>query len=392
MNRLQFVKKKITKLRYAVENPLDVRYLKFTKPQRGNGIVVVIHESNQLGASLLALHTAEELVAQGESVYIISRQFGQLDKKYATVAPLQIALTDRQFAVILTKLKQNYGFKRLLMITAAVGDLTKIGHDLGYSVVSEIHELASVIEVLKLQDATKQMLRYSDKVVFSTSIAKNEVLDLLHEQDKSKICIRPQGIYFKKADKNTIENSKKDLISKYPKIKDKKVVIGVGNTSERKGIDLFIKTARKVPECVFLWAGKRELYYNRLAKDLPNNFFYLGQMNSDQLSGLYELADVLLLSSRQDTLPSVILEAFLFHVPVIAARDSGGVIDIVNNSNGILTATASEADFSEAIKEMFANNKYITLKKDLIEADATDFSFSSYVSYIKNCLTGRHNN
>ncbi|MBT8951515.1 hypothetical protein BTI19_09250 [Lactobacillus delbrueckii subsp. bulgaricus] len=101
---------------------------------------------------------------------------------------------------------------------------------------------------------------------------------------------------------------------------------------------------------------------------------------------------MLLLSSRQDTLPSVILEAFLFHVPVIAARDSGGVIDIVNNSNGILTATASEADFSEAIKEMFANNKYITLKKDLIEADATDFSFSSYVSYIKNCLTGRHNN
>ncbi|MBT8954737.1 glycosyltransferase family 4 protein, partial [Lactobacillus delbrueckii subsp. bulgaricus] len=131
MNRLQFVKKKLTKLRYAVENPLDVRYLKFIKPQRGNGIVVVIHESNQLGASLLALHTAEELVAQGESVYIISRQFGQLNKKYATVAPLQIALTDRQFAVILTKLKQNYGFKRLLMITAAVGDLTKIGHDLG---------------------------------------------------------------------------------------------------------------------------------------------------------------------------------------------------------------------------------------------------------------------
>lgn len=366
-----------------MESPSDIKYLKFSKPRKCNGIVVVIHESNPLGASLLALHTAEELVSQGESVYIISRQFGQLNKKYAAVAPLQIALTDKEYAAILTKLKQSYGFKRLLMITAAVGDLTKIGHDLGYSIVSEIHELASVIDFLKLQNATKQMLRYSDKVIFSTSIAKNEVLDLLHEQDSSKICIRPQGIYFEKADKNIIENNKKCLILKYPKIKNKKIVIGVGNTSERKGFDLFIKTARKVPECVFLWAGKKELYYNRVAKDLPNNFFYLGQMNSDQLSGLYELADVLLLSSRQDTLPSVILEAFIFNVPVIAARDSGGVVDLVNNSNGLLTATADDTDFSKAIDKMFTNDKYITLKKNLIETDATEFSFSSYVSYIK---------
>ena len=99
-------------------------------------------------------------------------------------------------------------------------------------------------------------------------------------------------------------------------------------------------------------------------------------LNSEQLSGLYSMADVLLMSSRKDTLPSIIMEALLFDVPVIGSKDSGGIVDIVNETNGFLTNSCSSSEFSNAINEIFGR------KKKKLSKSIEDLSFENYVSYL----------
>lgn len=374
------------RIKNIVHNPTDARFCLFNKKVKPNGIVIVIHESNRLGASLLALHTAEELVKQGENVYIISLQFGELNEEYAKVAPLQIIFSKNKFRNTLKKLKDNYGYNRILMITAAVGEFTKEAKELNFMVISEIHELASVIEQLGLQNATNQMLTYSDKIIFSTSQARDEIVRLFGNNcDTKKIYVIPQGTYYKKPTLTVIKSEKEKLYSQYPRLKSAKVIIGVGNTSARKGFDIFIETAIKMPHYMFVWAGKKERYYDQILKkfshNMPDNFIYLGQLDNTELAGVYSIASLLLLSSRKDTLPSTIFEAMLFNVPVIGSQNSGGVADVINGKNGALTKEASSQAFRNAIIQLMKEDTYSKIN-DFMRHNKQDNSFTDYVQHI----------
>ena len=54
-------KKQLTKIKRIFQNPGDFKYLSVNKKVKQSGILLAIHESQELGASILALHIAEEL-------------------------------------------------------------------------------------------------------------------------------------------------------------------------------------------------------------------------------------------------------------------------------------------------------------------------------------------
>ena len=368
------IKKVLTRIRRIIQNPKDCKLLIAPKRISPDGILIVIHESQELGASLLALHTAEEMIRQGKNVYIVSRQFGKLNTEYQKIAPTQIALSKSKYQRICRMLYKN-GYNKALMVTASTGDLVKTTKECGFEVVSMIHELGQVIEMLHLEKATNEMLACSDKVLFSTSIAKKQILELCDFQDSEKIVIRPQGIYYKKPSEKIILEQKEKLLSSYPMLEGKKIVAGIGNTSERKGFDIFLQTAKLLPQYEFVWAGKKENYYDTFVQKigLPENFVYLGSMNSIQLSGVYSLADVYLMCSRFDTLPSTIFESLIFSTPVIGSIKSGGIVDAIDDKNGYLTEEAECTQFAEAIE--------IVLHKEFKIAELGN-SFEDYVRYV----------
>lgn len=374
------VKSVLARLKLMAKNPSDIKYVKYSNSENG-GIVLVIHESKRLGASLLLLRIAEEMVKQGEKVYIISKTFGELNAEYAKIAPVQIVLNSRQLKNTLERLKQG-GFDRILVNTVSAGDVVPVAKDKGFYCVSLIHELEYVIKLLQLENKAKLMIENSDEIVFSTSVAQEEVLKYL-SLEKIETRIKPQGIYYRKPAKSVIDSLVNDLLVKYPAINNKFIVIGVGNTTFRKGFDIFVDTAEKTPEALFLWCGSKENYYNEVMekRELPN-FIYLGKMNSDELAGVYQIADVMLMSSRKDTLPSVIFESLLFGVPVIGARDSGGIIDIVNDSNGVLTRTSDADEFTDAIRFLMKDNNYKRMSGKISEMDLSCFSFENYVKWL----------
>lgn len=78
-------------------------------------------------------------------------------------------------------------------------------------------------------------------------------------------------------------------------------------------------------------------------------------------------ADALVLFSRYENLPCVILEALCCGVPVIGTT-VGGISEVVDNHNGILVEEGNEVQLINALSEMIT--RYDTYDRELISANA----------------------
>lgn len=126
-------------------------------------------------------------------------------------------------------------------------------------------------------------------------------------------------------------------LKSYPKqskiASGKKVVLGVGVASWRKGFDLFLQTAaisiHQFPnEFEFIWVGpistqdRKRAEYDIQLLGLNCSFKLVGE--SEEVYSYYQNSDLLFLSSREDPFPLVMLEAAVFSLPVIYFQGTGG--------------------------------------------------------------------
>jgi glycosyltransferase involved in cell wall biosynthesis len=122
----------------------------------------------------------------------------------------------------------------------------------------------------------------------------------------------------------------------------------VGEISKRKGTDRLERVLAElgpVKDFQFLIIGEG-LSEPAFAHDLKARLAsrqvrFLGRR--ERMKELYQEMDVLLVPSRQDPLPTVIVEAGLSGVPVVGAR-AGGIPEMISNGkNGFLFDTEAEA-------------------------------------------------
>jgi glycosyltransferase involved in cell wall biosynthesis len=109
-----------------------------------------------------------------------------------------------------------------------------------------------------------------------------------------------------------------DVSSKYSK-----KVICIARIAKQKRFDLFIETAKKLPEYAFIWIGNQ-----CEVNDVPKNVFMLGNIVG---AGRYcRYADVFMLPSNYEGLPIVIIEAMSYGKPIVASH-VGGIGEIVRD-------------------------------------------------------------
>lgn len=374
----------INAVKVLSKTPNDLGRFVFGRNAKTNGIILISHESLRHGAEYLLLHIAEELVKQGENIYIISRQVGPMNREFTKCAPVQIVPTDAMYVKAIRKLRDQYEYKRMILNTAICGNWTKPAKDCGYSVVSLIHELPGVLEELSAVESARSMIRYSDSVIFSSEEIRKRDLEYLKEPDNSRIHIKAQGVYFKKPTPMECQAASKKIIENYKIATDRKIVIFIAGTCKRKGFDIFAEVARQMPEYLFVQAGELTETYYEMKGTLPSNLICIGELDSTMLSGLYELADLLLLASREDPLPSVVFESLVFGKPVVGSCTSGGIRDIINGKNGILTDETTAEAFAEAVRKVM--DQLEAMKRYIIENVHYENSFSDYVSYLIKCF------
>ena len=132
----------------------------------------------------------------------------------------------------------------------------------------------------------------------------------------------------------------------------------------RKGVDLLYKSISKLKDksdISLVIFGTKEKSVNTF-----NNIkvFELGSFYSDnELSEIYNIANVVCIPSRQDNLPSLSLEANACGIPVVSFKVFGLVDLIEHNVNGYLAEPYDVNDFAKGINWALNENKDIICLK-----------------------------
>ncbi len=117
--------------------------------------------------------------------------------------------------------------------------------------------------------------------------------------------------------------------------------------NHRKGLAYLLDALERLPknEYLLIVAG------HTMRPDLFPNLHHLGYLKTaDELSLAYSAADVFVLSSLAENLPNTICESLMCGTPVVAF-DTGGINELLNESNGILVPLKDSELLSRAVKK-----------------------------------------
>ncbi len=133
-------------------------------------------------------------------------------------------------------------------------------------------------------------------------------------------------------DLEVFKERKSDFRKKYA-IEDKFIILGVAyNWDEGKGIDVFTELSGTLPnDCRIVLVGTNE----KVRNNLPDNITAIDRTaDQKELSEIYSAADVFVNATREDTFPTVNIEALACGTPVVTF-DTGGSGEIIDETCGI---------------------------------------------------------
>ena len=169
---------------------------------------------------------------------------------------------------------------------------------------------------------------------------------------KSEIIVIPNGI---EADKfypiDKSETRKKVSISSTSKI-----ILCVSRLSHEKGIDVLLKSFKILPKknvnLLIIGDGSERDNLTSLSKQLEidDKVSFLGTINHAEIPLWINSADLMVLPSRTEGWPNVIMEAFSCGIPVVATN-VGGVPEIITSRDlGIIVPAEMPEKMAEAMQ------------------------------------------
>jgi glycosyltransferase involved in cell wall biosynthesis len=200
----------------------------------------------------------------------------------------------------------------------------------------------------------KHILTQSDAAVFlyHTLAAQAELLGI----PPQKVTVIPNGVdttAFNSIDPTASRN----LLN----ITDENVILTVCRLAPVKGIETLIAVTRMllkegIPvKTLVAGDGPYRKAYERKARDLKDNFVFLGNVPHNRIPSLISACDVFLLTSISEGLPSVVLEAGACRKPVVASN-VGGIPDIISDgASGFLVNPKDVSSFFTATKQLLQN-------------------------------------
>lgn len=158
-------------------------------------------------------------------------------------------------------------------------------------------------------------------------------------------------------DLNVFRPRKSQFKKRYKIGQDKKVLLGVASVwGERKGLDVFVKLAENLDsekyQIILVGINRR------LAKCLPENIVCIDKTsNQTELAEIYSVADLFINPTREDTFPTVNIEALACGLPIITFR-TGGSAEIVDSLCGRVVDCDDFDNLKKEIESILNNNMF----------------------------------
>jgi glycosyltransferase involved in cell wall biosynthesis len=186
------------------------------------------------------------------------------------------------------------------------------------------------------------------------------------------------------------------LVEKYELSTDTLIIGFSGRLSAEKAPEVFIEVAKlcgDIPDICFVMTGGGPMAseISALAQKIPSQikFVYAGLVDDvDEYLALY---DVLVLPSRIDGRPLVVMEALACGVPVIASN-VGALSDLIEDGvNGYLLSPAAPVEFANCIRYLVANAQMLNQLKTNARASAernldSNLAYAEYEKVLCNAI------
>ena len=323
-------------------------------------LVVVVHDAQFNGAQMLALRLVELFVKRfGVPVHVLLGDGGPLEEAFRKLAPTE--LVENGFADLaawrrIGERLAEQGFTAALCNSVAsarsIGPLRSVG----LRCIALVNELPSLLTQYNLKEEADIVARYANAAVFPSAYVRDKFLGFAGPVIGDQV-IRPQGLFNSPAPSNDHHRLRETARDQFGIPADAPVVLGVAAGDLRKGVDLWPVIARRVlakhPTAFFVWVGPVE---PSLLFWLSHDWEAIGHRDrlimpgvTGDLRPFYAMADVFLLTSREDPFPSVVLDALAHGLPIVAFEDSGGVTELVRESGGLLAPYLDTNDMANAI-------------------------------------------
>lgn len=200
--------------------------------------------------------------------------------------------------------------------------------------------------------ALKYTYKFADKIISQTEEMENELIGIKLNPDKIITLKNPIN------EKNIIDKSNKP--SPYPISKDK-IFVAVGRISQQKGFDVLIKAFKivysHISNCKLYIVGNTELdggkIYNELkiltkSLNLEDKVIFTGFQENPY--NYIKNADVFVLSSRNEGLPNVLIEAQFLRKSCVATTCIPIISRIIKDGfNGFLARSEDPKSLAEAM-------------------------------------------
>ena len=166
---------------------------------------------------------------------------------------------------------------------------------------------------------------------------------------------------------------------------DKKIVLGVAfGWGKRKGLDVFIELAKRIPEDYrIVLVGTDE----NVDKQLPSNIISIHRtQNQKELAEIYTAADVFANPTREENYPTVNMESIACGTPVVTFR-TGGSPEIPDETCGSVV-DCDDIDAMEIEIRRICEKKPYSVEACLKRAKSFDMNdrFKEYVDLYKEFI------
>ncbi len=349
------------------------------------------------GLERVTLNLVKELQNRGhDCAFALRKAYGEFLPEAKALCPVyEIGAKGLyQFVPKLSSLIRQWQPTHIVSALADVGFLTYLAIKHSNQEVCWVHSVHGPHDIITVKPNFMGRLRFkldnffaamvykkTDKIIAVSNGVRKDILKKFNCSETKVITIYNRVLH----KSHFIPKATPPIHSNSPK-----KIIALGRLTRQKGFDILIQAMQKVPQPWHLeiWGdGEEKENLQRLIDVLDLKTYITLKGNTNQPFNILRQADLFVLSSRFEGLPTVLIEAICCQCNIISTDCPHGAAEILENGRwGVLVENENREALTQAIIEKLSQSN--TIPSKLLLNRAFDFSIEkSTDEWINNLIS-----
>lgn len=341
----------------------EIFWKQFKERKNDIDVLFVNHEESRTGAPRIIFDVAE-YVKNAKNVAMVSLAKGSMTDEFnetfgPVIYPNEI-YKNIQGVERAKKIIEKTEPKMLYVNSIGSYHFALAAKEMNIPVIFHIHELEIAINMMFRSTVSRENFKNMADIFISVSTPVYNVLINNLKCPVEKVVLIHEFVSKEKIAEKSELISREHINKELNLVEDEILVFCLGTFIYRKGADIFMKVAKDLKErglnCKFVWIGSKPFKEPFMADfGLYSTYFTLIQEKVNPFPYL-KAADILVLPSREDPFPLVVLESMSLGKPSVLFKDGGGIYEAVKDS-GIIVNNFDIKDFANAIEKLIVDKE-----------------------------------